>query len=330
MTRAALLALAVAGCSGVVGPSASGSDGAAAGSGGSGMPPSGGIGGGGAGGSAGTGGSAGSGGSGGKAGSGGAGGSGGAIDAGGGSGGTGGATGDLEPVFVAVGFRAYRVRSLDLGLTWTDVKTEGESGDNQWVIRGIGFGKGLFVAARGWPNGFVRTSPDGATWTNRMAPTDQWMSGIVFFKDHFVTAGGAVSWVSNDGITWTGKRDFMGLGIRTVVAGGDVLIAAGNGAWWKSTDGGLTWAYDSPHTASNEIKVATCGGQFQEIGDDDYHGLPTCAGFTRCRGAVHAEGVYLRTNDKRIERSTNGTTWTAVHNATEFLLDVEVGHVPLP
>jgi hypothetical protein len=65
----------------------------------------------------------------------------------GGAGGTGGAPGTggadaggagrPKPVFVAVGYRAYRGRSLDLGKTWIDVHTEGVSGDNEFLIRGI-------------------------------------------------------------------------------------------------------------------------------------------------------------------------------------------------
>jgi hypothetical protein len=113
-----------------------------------------------------------------------------------------------------------------------------------------------------------------------------------------------------------------------VVAGGGELIAAGNGAWWKPTDGGTTWAYDSAHTTSNEVKVAYCADGFKEIGDGDFRNLGACANFTRCRGAVHAEVVWLRTVDKRIERSVDGTTWKTVHTTGDYLQDVEIGYVP--
>jgi hypothetical protein len=209
------------------------------------------------------------------------------------------------------------------------VKTEGVSGDNQWVIRGVGFGNGLFVAARGFPDGAVRTSPDGANWTNRTAPTNQWMGGVVYVAGRFVAAGGTgTSWISTDGITWTAKTPFAGLAVRTVVAGGGTLLAAGNGQWWKSMDNGDTWIYDSAHTASNDIKVAYCGNTFTEVGVNALPDLSSCANFTRCRGAVHAAGVYLRTNDTRIERSLDGARWTLVHTATETLEDVEIGYVP--
>jgi hypothetical protein len=309
-----------------------GAGGGGAGGGGAG---GGGAGGGGAGGGGAGGGGAGSGG----AGGGGAGGSGGKDGGAGGSGGTGGSGGAPssdagapvtgKPVFVAVGYRAYRVRSVDLGVTWTDVKTEGTTGDNEFVIRGIGFGNGLFVAARGYPNGAVRTSPDGANWTNRTAPTNQWMGGVVYAGGKWAAAGGTgVFWQSTDGITWTSKNGFGGAAMRTVVAGGGMLMAAGDGQWWKSMDGGGTWTLDSMHTASNDMKIAYCTDGFKEIGDGDYKGLAACAAFTRCRGAVHAAGVYLRTSGTRIERSTNGTTWTTAHTATEGLEDVEVGYLP--
>jgi hypothetical protein len=351
-TLAALLGLGLASCVGDVGSrarnpqddggggspqadSSAGSGGAtgAGGSGGSGAGAAGGSGAGGAGGSGAGGSGGGNSGTGGKAGSdgggaAGAGGSGGAGAGGAGGSGGSGSPGD-KPVFVAVGWKAYRIRSLDLGLTWIDANSEGTSGDNEFVIRGIGFGNGLFVAARGYPSGFVRTSPDGASWTNRMAPTNQWMGEVVYVAGRWVAAGGTgTAWLSPDGITWTDKAAFGGLGIRTVVAGAGTLMAAGNGQWWKSADNGTTWTLDSPHTASNEIKIAYCGDAFKEIGDGNYNGLPTCTNFTRCRGAVHAEGIYLRTNGNRIERSTNATTWTPVHTAPNPLEDVEVGYVP--
>jgi hypothetical protein len=254
---------------------------------------------------------------------------GGSADAGdsGNAGGTG-DSGDGQPVFVAVGFRAYRARSVDLGLTWTDVKTEGTSGDNQWVIRGVGFGSGLFVAARGFPDGDVRTSPDGANWTNRPAPTNQWMGGVLHVAGRFVAAGGTgTSWLSPDGIAWTAKTAFAGLAVRTIVAGGGILLAAGNGQWWRSMDNGDTWTYDSAHSASNDIKIAYCGNTFMEVAANGLPDLSSCPGFTRCRGAVHAAGVYLRTNERRIERSLDGTGWTPVHTATDSLEDVEIGYV---
>jgi hypothetical protein len=93
-------------------------------------------------------------------------------------------------------------------------------------------------------------------------------------------------------------------------------------------DNGDTWTYDSAHTASNDIKVAYCGSAFVEVSSGGVPDLSGCANFTRCRGAVHAAGVYLRTNDRRIERSLDGTRWTLVHTATESLEDVDIGYVP--
>src|SRR5204862_2619775 len=124
------------------------------------------------------------------------------------------------------------------------------------------------------------------------------------------------------------RTAFGGLHIRTVVVGPTALMAAGNGAWRKSTDNGTTWTLDSAHTASNEIKIAWCGQAFAEIGNGNYQNLPSCTGFTRCRGAVHAEGVWLRTSGNRIERSLNGTSWAPVFTASDGLEVVEVGYLP--
>ena len=234
--------------------------------------------------------------------------------------------GASRAIFVAVGYNALRVRSLDLGLTWVDEQRAGTSGDNEFLIRGVGFGNGLFVAARGYPSGLVRVSRDGATWTEHQAPSSQWMGGIAFVSARFVAVGSDHAWTSTDGVTWLDSTPFPSA-MRTVVVGGTRLMAAGSsGEWWRSDDLGTTWAIDSAnHTQSNEIKIAACGGGFLEIGDNDYRNLSNCQGFTRTRGGVYARGVFLRANNG-IERSTDGVTWSRVFAGP--VEDIEVGFFP--
>jgi hypothetical protein len=240
-----------------------------------------------------------------------------------------GGTQSLKPVFVAVGYGALRVRSIDLGLTWIDKKTEGTSGDNEYLIRGIGWGNGKFVAARGFPSGKVRVSSDGANWTSFDAPSNQWMAAVVYTGTKYVAVGSGQSWTSNDGQEWTVTNPFN-TGVRTMVLGGTRLVAAGqNGTWWRSDNSGATWSIDSMnHIASNEVKIAYCGTSFMDIGNGNYANMGACSNFKRTRGAVHAEGVYLRAivGGGGIERSTNGTSWTKVYNVG--VEDIEIGYVP--
>jgi hypothetical protein len=156
------------------------------------------------------------------------------------------------------------------------------------------------------------------------------MGAIVWTGASFIAGGGlGTVWASQNGVDWTAKAGQLdGLPIRTIVRGaGGVLEAAGNGASWRSTDGGASWTYDVARTASNEIAIAECGGVFTEITTAD---LSTCAGFSRARGAVHAEGVYLRVNGMGIDRSTNGKDWMNVYSGSDWLEDVEVGYVASP
>ncbi len=235
--------------------------------------------------------------------------------------------GSLHPVFVAVGYNALRVRSLDLGLTWVDEQRDGVSGDNEFLIRGIGWGNGLFVAARGFPNGLVRVSPDGKTWTSHTAPSDQWMAGVVYAGSHFVAVGSGQSWTSPDGTTWAVTNPFP-TAMRTLVVGGSQLMAAGSdGRWFRSADSGATWQLDSgSHSPSNEVKIAWCGSGFVQVGDGNFSGVTRCPGFTRTRGMVHGAGVWLRANAGGIERSLDGTQWTRVF--TGAVEDLELGWVP--
>jgi hypothetical protein len=231
-------------------------------------------------------------------------------------------------VFVAVGYNAVRVRSLDLGLTWVDQKTEGTSGDNEYLIRGLGWGNGKFVTACGFPNGKVRVSADGANWTSYDPPGSQWMATVVYSGTKYVAVGANNAWTSSDGMTWNETVPFS-TGIRTLVIGGTRLVAAGqNGTWWRTDDSGTSWQVDSMnHTASNEVKIAYCGTTFSEIGNGNYANLAKCNNFKRTRGAVHAEGVWLRANNGGIERSTNGTQWTKTFNFNG-IEDIEIGYVP--
>jgi len=60
-----------------------------------------------------------------------------------------------RPVFVAVGYAGVRRSSTDLGLTWSAPQILGADGDNEFLLRAVTFGNGLFVSV-GWK---VLTSP---------------------------------------------------------------------------------------------------------------------------------------------------------------------------
>jgi hypothetical protein len=249
---------------------------------------------------------------------------------GGGSGGNGGATSEGgsdaqttdpeegEPVIVAVGYLGLRVRSRDLGQSWQDKQTfpdPGGSLDNPLLLRSAAYGNGLFVAA----GHRIFTSPDGATWTERDNPSEQWIGGLQWGNGRFVGAGGnGESWYSVDGVEWSsgGRIDADDNRVRSVAFGdGEFRAASHEGEWWSSTDG-ESWQHVSDgHTQ----KVAFCNGEFADREE--------------C-GPAFGHGVYIRDNGwdgNKILASEDGDSWHEV--AVEYrggLEDVAFGFAPAP
>jgi hypothetical protein len=230
----------------------------------------------------------------------------------GGSGGTAATAG--MPTFVAVGYKGVRVRSTDLGVTWTDSQTLGADGDNEFLLRAVSFGKGVFVAL-GWK---VLSSADGKTWTEGTNPQHQWLGGVQFSGTGFVAVGGyGYSALSNDGILWrVGGSMPNNEASRSLAFGSNKLVSATDPGNWYESDDGSSWSLLSAGHASNQ--VAYCSGAFKD--------LSACAGAFNARGRATAEGVTLRLNNGKLERSTDGSVFNAVADSPSELEDVAVGY----
>ena len=223
--------------------------------------------------------------------------------------------GTAQPVFVVVGYAGVRRRSTDLGLTWSAPQTLGADGDNEFLLRAVTSGNGLFVAV-GWK---VLTSPDGLTWTERMNAQQQWLGGIQYHQGTFAAVGGyGYSAWSSDGLSWTAGTFRNAQAARTLAVGGNLLMAATDeGTWWRSSDG-RDWTVDS--TGHGSPDVAWCGNQFQ---------VQSACAETIVRGDVaFGQGVWLRVNWTALERSTDGTHWTTVLTNATGLTGVTFGMVP--
>jgi hypothetical protein len=221
-----------------------------------------------------------------------------------------------KPVFVAVGYAGRRVRSLDLGKTWVDDQTLGGGGDDEFLLRAVEWGNGVFVAA-GWK---IVTSPDGKTWTERKNPQNQWLGGIKYGKSRFGAAGGyGYAAYSLDGLAWTAGSDRQGDAARSVAFGNDTWIAAtDSGTWWSSSDG-KAW---SRTTTGHSSRVVFCGDAFKDAS--------ACTGpWGHNEGRVaFGGGVYVSIAGDRIERSEDGVRWTTVASGGPGLESVAVGYVP--
>jgi len=125
--------------------------------------------------------------------------------------------------FVGVG--ASSVRYSTDGDTWSSTSISG-------TMRGISYGKGLFVAVG--DSGAIRTSTDGTSWTSRTSNTGQGLKSISFTGSLFIAVGdqdgggnGAVVVSSTDGITWTKETAFFANGLTASTAGSGYFVAGG-------------------------------------------------------------------------------------------------------
>jgi hypothetical protein len=156
--------------------------------------------------------------------------------------GDGGAAG---PPFVAVGYGTIRASSDD-GKTWVRAPDPTMlptgwvgppiSGDNQWLLRGGCFGRGLFVAVggTGGDKGLLLTSNDGSTWR---VIGEQANDDCAYGNGLFVTS----SRYSTDGVTWI--RAMRAAPTRNMVFGADLFVTAGdqNGGNVSYTRDGRAW-----------------------------------------------------------------------------------------
>ncbi len=219
------------------------------------------------------------------------------------------------PLFVAVGYAGRRLRSLDLGKTWTDDVELGGGGDDGFLLRSVTFHDGLFVAA-GYK---ILTSPNGAagSWTEQKNPRSQWIGGLRWGNGRFVGVGGyGTSWVSVDGKAWRVAGVLGEEPSRALVFGQGVFTSWTEPGhhFWTSTDGEAWTQLPGDHPRD----VAVCGGQTRDRG--------ACTGAYQARGIASGGGTTVRINGEgRLERSDDGVAFTRVVSDGPELQDVAVG-----
>ncbi len=219
------------------------------------------------------------------------------------------------PVFVAVGYAGRRVRSVDLGLTWTDDTSLGGGGDDENLLRAVAFGHDVFVAV-GWK---ILTSADGrsGTWTDRTLTGQQWLGGIAFGNNRFVATGGyGSSAYSTDGLGWAVGGALSTEASRSLAFGGNIFISATDaGHWWTSTDGSR-WLVQSEKNTGDQ--VAHCAGSFRQVSQ--------CTGAFTARTQASGNGVVIRVRNGELERSTNaGASFVTVLSEGQPLESVAFG-----
>ncbi|MFV8749695.1 WD40/YVTN/BNR-like repeat-containing protein [Nannocystaceae bacterium ST9] len=244
-------------------------------------------------------------------------------------------------LFVGGGGVDGRVTSTLEGESWADVTTTSQGpqfeGHSRNLIRGLGYGGGVFVAVGGLDNCYVVTSCDGVNWRHDVLATNvegdldptlaQFLSDVAYLDGVFVAAGGAGALLRSDdhGLTWTRvDPDYYAGHLRGIAAEAGRFVATGH-AWEGdvgvsivSTDGGLTWSsmFEHPGTlgrvvAGNGVFVAT-GAQRCAVSSDgetwDACGFAVTGDLA---GPLFVDGEFLvQTLAGEFFRSPDGSAWT--------------------
>lgn len=238
----------------------------------------------------------------------------------------------MQPVIVAVGYGGRRLRSLDLGLSWIDlIEDDPDGGDDQNLLRATSFANGLFVAV-GWR---IWSSPDGASWSEHSVSGAQWCGGVAYGNGTFLCAGGCgQSLVSTDGTTWQEASDALDgcSHLRSLAFGNGIFVAFGDSGIAVTSNDGSSWT-DPQNVGGSGVIFRN--GEFVANGDDMHYTSTNGTDWTQHAGTTNTEafghGVYLRGQWKgRIERSTDGTSWTTVFDdGGNHLTSFSFGEIPL-
>lgn len=212
---------------------------------------------------------------------------------------------------------------------WTS-QTEAET--NTW--KDVAFGAGLFVAVSGSGTNRVMTSPDGVTWTSRIADTnfDNW-AGVSFLNGQFVAVGnGGPVMTSPDGITWTNRTIPEANGWASPAFGNSTYVSVssdGTNRVMISSDA-ITWTSQSASAANPWASVTFGAGLFVAVassGTDRVMTSPDGITWTPRTVSTAAEwndvefggGVFVAVakDSASTLRSTDGITWTLETGAAD-------------
>lgn len=195
------------------------------------------------------------------------------------------------PVLVAVGYGNRRTSTFD-GVTWGDDQVvDPNGGDDNNLLRGVGFAEGRFVAVGGGGEGQSWVSDDGRSWHHHVTALRAFLSDAVYGNGRWVAAGGnGVRLYSVDrGESWTGDPGYYAGHFRGISFGNGVFVAAGH-RYGDSTDG---------------LTAVSSDGEAWEILEHD--GL---LGFS---GVTFGNGVFVATGrGGRVAVSVDGRSWDEI------------------
>jgi hypothetical protein len=206
-----------------------------------------------------------------------------------GTAGSGGAKPQGKPIFIAVGDGGRRASTVD-GKTWDDQIVSGGIDHTPDLLRGVGYGDGMFVAVGGDANSMIMTTSDGVTWNvdvvKGIEGVDQgFLSGVAWYQGVWVAAGGAGHIVRSmdKGKTWEATGKYYDGHFRGIAAGNGKFVAVG-GQW--NTNQGIS-------------STSTDGKQWTPI-------VVEGAAYSR---VVFGNNLFMANSTERCAVSADGLTW---------------------
>ena len=231
-----------------------------------------------------------------------------------------------QPVFLAVGYGGHRTRSLD-GVRWRDhVIDDPKGGDDKNLLRGAGWGDGVFVAV----GDRIVTSPDGATWTKRALTPASFLNGVAFGNGVWVAAGGnGLRLRSNDNaVNWEVRVPYMAGHFRGLAFGNGRFVAVGhrdNAGMTSVSSNGTDWS--APTVAGSRLgRLAFGNGVFVSVGDggrvavsvDGDKWTDQKLGTADRMMITFGNGLFVTTESDGFSTSPDGKVWTRVKSTGAF------------
>jgi hypothetical protein len=232
-----------------------------------------------------------------------------------------------DPIAVAVGYGTRRVRSED-GLSWTDFqRVNPDGGDDDDLLRGIGYGDGVFLAVGGAGVGSSMRSLDGIEWTDAHGDLPSFVSDTVWLDGTFVAAGGnGLRMRSLDqGVSWQDLTRYYAGHYRALAAGNGVVVAVGHtygdsnvglvstttdgAAWTPEQTGGAGWSGGSIAFGGGVFVARDQAGQVRVTADGLTWSEPTLS-LGGSGTMLHADGAFVTPGDAGYFTSPDGTRWT--------------------
>ena len=217
------------------------------------------------------------------------------------------------------------------GVTWTP---RSAAMARPWTS--VAFGNGLFVAvsiegtngegANGYGTDQVMTSPDGVTWTLRLAGDWNAWAAVTFGNGMFVAVGNSAEAVtpvmtSPDGITWTPRSAEMNPW-SSVAYGAGVFVAVAHGGTNRVMTSyyGDIWTLQSASGAFGWFDVTYGNGTFVAVSfDGEVMTSPDGAAWTSRTApsasvwyeVAYGNGLFLAVSaSNSVMTSPDGITWT--------------------